>query len=396
MKRSVVLGGLVMVLFFVFGMLSPCWAGFKMEINEQTKGEIGIWMQTMYQWVEDGKINDGQFEDVNDFMLRRVYMYLKGDVTKYVSFFTHLASDKVGFETPSAGSLDKSGLGLGSGVAWRDLWITVNLHEALKIQMGRMYVPLTRNYGTTSTKCMLTADLPFLQGGSRGGIFYAQKVGRDDGLTLWGNPLDGHLHYRFMISEGVEDNDGNPEDSLRFVGRLSVSLLEPETSWFTKGTYLGKKKVLSLGFGMDSQDDLTLAGNEDQDNTVWTVDAFFDHPLGGGAVTFEAAYIDIDNCTQGGPNFYHDLEAGDDAQNWYINAGYLLPGSMGPGRLQPYIRYETVDVDDKHETDFISGGFNYYLKGHNCKLTADYMYVDPDNSEKDDRNIFTFQITAGF
>ena len=395
MKKSVVLAGMVMVLFFVFGMLSPCGAGFKMEFDEQTKGEIGIWMQTSYQWVEDGKINDGQFEDVNDFMIRRAYMYLKADVTKYVSFFTHLASDKVGFETPRDGSLDKSGLGLGSGVAWRDLWITLNLHEALKIQMGRMYVPLTRNYGTTSTKCMLTVDLPFLQGGSRGGIFYAQKVGRDDGLTLWGNPLDGRLQYRAMISEGVE-GDANPEDNLRFVGRLSVSLLEPETSWFNKGTYLGKKKVLSLGFGMDRQDDLTLGGREDQDNRVWTVDAFFDHPVGAGAVTLEAAYIDIRNCTQGGPNFYHDLEAGDDAENWYINAGYLLPGSMGPGRLQPYVRYETVDVDKKNQTDFWSGGFNYYLKGHNCKLTADYMYVDPDNPEKDERDIFTFQITVGY
>ena len=86
-------------------------------------------------------------------------------------------------------------------------------------------------------------------------------------------------------------------------GRLSISLLEPETSWFNKGTYLGKKKVLSLGFGMDRQDDLTLAGNKSQDNTVWTVDAFFDHPVGGGAVTLEAAYIDIDNCTQGQPEF---------------------------------------------------------------------------------------------
>jgi len=261
--------------------------------------------------------------------------------------------------------------------------------------MGRMYVPLTRNYGTTSTKCMLTADLPFLQGGSRGGIFYAQKVGRDDGLTLWGNPFGGLLQYRFMISEGVED-DANPEDNLRFVGRLSLSLLEPETSWFNKGTYLGKKKVLSLGFGMDSQDDLTLGGSENRDNTVWTVDAFFDYPVGEGAVTVEAAYIDIDNCTQGGPNFYHDLEAGDDAENWYINAGYLLPGSIGPGQLQPYIRYETVDVGKKNETDFLSGGFNYYLKGHNCKLTADYMHVDPDNHDKDDRDIFTFQITVGF
>ena len=402
MKKLAVLAKVMIVLFCVCGMVSPSWAGIKMEIDEQTKGEVGIWMQTWYQYVEDGK-NHGKIneEDLNDFMIRRAYMYLKGQVTDLVSFFTHVASDRVGQE-----GLDKSGLGLGSGVAWRDLWITLNLHEALKIQMGRMYVPLTRNYGTTSTKCMLTTDLPFLQGGVRSNIFYAQKVGRDDSVTIWGNPLDGLLQYRFMVSEGVEgktENEAktvvindNPEDNLRFVGRLSLSLLEPETSWFNKGTYLGKKKVLSFGFGMDSQDDLTLNDREDQDNFVWTADVFFDHPVGAGAVTVEAAYIDIDNCTQGKPNFYHDLEAGDDAENWYINAGYFLPGSFGPGRLQPYMRYETVDVDKKNETDFWSGGVNYYLKGHNCKITADYMRVDPDNSAKDDRDIVTFQITIGF
>jgi len=397
MKGLALLAKMMLMLLCVLVMVGPSWAGIKMELDDQTNGEIGIWMQGMYQFVEDGKGD----EDLNDFMIRRAYLYLKGQVTEHVSFFTHIASDKVGQE-----GLDNSGLGLGSGVAWRDLWVTLSLDEALKVQVGRMYVPLTRNYGTTSTKCMLTADLPFLQGGSRGGIFYAQKVGRDDSVTIWGNPMDGLLQYRLMFSEGVEGKTtnedktvvlrDNPEDNLRFAGRLSLSLLEPETSWFNKGTYLGKKRVLSLGLGYQSQDDLTLNGVEGEDNEVWTADVFFDHPLGDGAVTFEAAYIDIEKCTETQPQMYTDLAAGDDAENWYFNVGYLLPGSFGPGQLQPYFRYETVDVDDKNETDFLSGGINYYLKGHNCKLTADYMHVDPDNDEKDERDIFMFQVCVGF
>ena len=58
-----------------------------MEIDEQTKGEIGIWMQTWYQRVEDGKIHGDGYENLNDFMIRRAYLYLKGQVTDYVSFF---------------------------------------------------------------------------------------------------------------------------------------------------------------------------------------------------------------------------------------------------------------------------------------------------------------------
>jgi hypothetical protein len=363
-----------------------------MEIDEHTNLEVGIWSQAWFQYVEDGKGD----HDLRDFMLRRAYLYLKGQATEHVSFFTHLASDKVGKD-----GTDNPSLGLGSGVAWRDLWITLKLHEHLKLQMGRMYVPLTRNYGTTSTKCLLTVDLPFVQGGSLGNIFYAQKVGRDDGLTLWGNPLDGLLQYRFMISEGVESDTQNPEDRLRYVGRIAVSLLEPEKGWFNKGTYLGKKKVLSLGFGTDSQNDLTLNNAAHQNNLVWTTDLFFDHPVGEGAVTAEAAYINIENSTQS-QRTYSDLIAGDDAENWYVNAGYLLPGSIGPGRIQPYVRYEALDVEKRELTDFWSGGLNYYLeghkyfKGHNGKITLDYMHIDQDSHRLKDQEVVTFQIAVGF
>jgi len=232
MKNVALLAKMVLVLCCVVVMASPSWAGIKMELDDQTRGEIGLWTQAWYQFVEDGRGD----EDLNDFMIRRAYMYLKADVTKHVSFFTHVASDRVGQD-----GLNNSGMGLGSGVAWRDLWITVALSPALKVQAGRMYVPLTRNYGTTSTKAMLTTDLPFMQGGVRGSIFYASKVGRDDGVTIWGNPMDGMLQYRFMISEGVESGAENPEDSLRFVGRVSLSLLEPEMGGSTRGRTLGRK-----------------------------------------------------------------------------------------------------------------------------------------------------------
>jgi len=170
MEKLLVLAKMMVVMLCVCVMVSPAWAGIKMELDDQTKGEIGLWTQAWYQFVEDGKGD----EDLSDFMIRRAYMYLKGQVAEHVSFFTHVASDRVGQD-----GLDNSSMGLGSGVAWRDLWLTVELCPALKVQAGRMYIPLTRNYGTTSTKAMLTTDLPFLQGGVRGSIFYASKVGRD-------------------------------------------------------------------------------------------------------------------------------------------------------------------------------------------------------------------------
>jgi hypothetical protein len=264
-----------------------------------------------------------------------------------------------------------------------------------------MYIPFTRNYGTTSTFALLPLELPFNQGGVRGGIFYASKVGRDDGIVIWGNPFDGKLQYRLGISEGVEEDAANPDDNLRFSGRFSLNLLEPETSWFNKGTYLGKKKVLALGAGFDYQKDLTLSGNPDEDNIGWTIDFFLDHPVGAGAVTLECAYIKVENVTQ---NLrYSWLTIGDDARMYYIQGGYLLPWKIGSGRIQPYFRYERLAVDHKPDTAFPTLGLNYFIKGHNAKLTLDWTMIDQKrdfaptgNYSGEDQNLITFQASVGF
>ena len=86
---------------------------------------------------------------------------------------------------------------------------------------GRMYVPLTRQYGTTSTKSFMNLDLNWSHGSIRCGIFYPSKVDRDDGVCLWGNVMDDRFQYRFMLSGGIGDNDMNPGDHPRFAGRVS-------------------------------------------------------------------------------------------------------------------------------------------------------------------------------
>jgi hypothetical protein len=52
-------------------------------------------------------------------------------------------------------------------------------------------------------------------------------------------------------------------------------------------------------------------------------------------------------------------------------------------------------VDDKDDTEFITAGLNYFVKGHNAKISMDYTYVGQD-SERDDQNIATFQLALGF
>ena len=359
------------------------------------KLKAGLRLQTWYQYMEDGKKNGTK--SLNDFMARRFYFHLSGEITPKIGFFAHIAADRIGQD-----GLDSPSVGLGSSIAVRDAWIYYNLSESFKIQMGRMYVPFTRNYGTTSTFAMLPLELPFNQGGVRGGIFYASKVGRDDGIVLWGNPFNGLIQYRLGVSEGVESNTDNPNDNLRFSGRISLNLLEPETSWFNKGSYLGTKKVLALSAGLDYQKGLVLNTKPDQNNIGWTVDLFFDHPVGKGAATVEAAFIDVKNVTQ--TLKYSRLISGDDAQMYYIQGGYLFPWQIGPGRIQPYFRYERLAVHHKPDTAFPCLGLNYLIKGHDAKLTLDWTLIDQKkevNSPQGefsgkDQNLVTFQASVGF
>ena len=277
--------------------------------------EVHFRVQGWYQLVEDGAPAGG--DDLNDFLLRRAYLSLAGHATPKIGFFAHLATDRLGQE-----GLDVPSLGLGSGLAVRDGWIVFDLAEPFKVQVGRMYPPFTRAFGTESTFSLLTLDIPFTQGGIRGTTFYPGKVGRDDGVVVWGNVAGKWLQYRLGFAEGVE-GAANPSDALRLSGRLAFSLFEPETSWFNRGTYLGSRKVLSLGLGFDQQPNLTLAGRPSEDYSAWTMDLFLDYPIRQGAWTVEAAYMESRD-TPKAVSFTH-LASDDDHRVAYLQASYLLP-----------------------------------------------------------------------
>ncbi|MGM0577387.1 MAG: porin [Myxococcota bacterium] len=357
---------------------------------------VGLWVQGWYQYVEDARDGDGDGaakQDLHDFLFRRAYLSLKGTVTPWLGFFAHFAGDRFG-----QSGLDRPGVGLGSGLAFRDGWVTIRLlGDALQIQGGRMYVPFTRNYGTTSTKALLTTDLDWIQGGYRGGIFYPSTVGRDDGVTLWGNVADGLLQYRVMVGDGMDDATRNPDDNPRLAGRLSLSFFEPETGWFNQGSYLGARRVLSIGGGADYQRLAFETGDEDY--LSWTVDAHLDQPLAGGGLTVIGSYVHIQNAPN--PINFTAIEPGVDADVVSFRAGYILPGDLGPGRLQPFGRYEWIHVDDGDHATHVAGvGLNYFFAGHANKLSVEATWVgqkdgEARNDELRDHLLVTAQIAAG-
>jgi hypothetical protein len=354
--------------------------------------------------------SDGEFDDsLNDLLIRRSYFYLSGNVTPELSFFMHYAGDKLGMDEIK----DDSGKGLGSGLALRDAWASYKvLGNDLIVQAGRMYVPFTRDYGTTSTKSLLTTDLNWGQGGHRSTIFYPSNIGRDDAITLWGNILNDKLQYRFMVGDGEEGDfivgvgedaikkEKNPDDTLRYAGRVSYSVFEPETKWFNAGTYRGTKQVLAFGLGMDSQNDLILAG-EEENYFAWTADVFYEQPLASGdALTLTGSYIDVSNSVNA--ISFTQFASGDDGSIMAFKAGYYLGTNIGPGNLQPFGHYQLISSDEsgRDDTQVYGVGLNYYLKGAANKITLEGTFVDQDEeidaSNVTDETLVTLQLAVGF
>ncbi len=81
-----------------------------------------------------------------------------------------------------------------------------------------------------------------------------------------------------------------------------------------------------------------------------------------------------------------------DAGGGYVQASYFIL----PNRLQAVAKYETFDPNtkrDEDETDTVTLGASYYLKGHDLKLMLNYLRTDaPAPAESQDKVIARLQV----
>jgi hypothetical protein len=177
---------------------------------------------------------------------------------------------------------------------------------------------------------------------------------------------------------------------------VSYNLLDTETSWFNKGTNLGEASIIALGAGFDYQSDLSWADTDGEivqqdDYKAYTFDVHVDIPMGTGAVTGDAAYINISNSVNGVAD--SDLGPGGDGEMISGQLGYLFYE-----RIQPFGHVEAIlpDGDGTKDTMVYGLGCNYYIKGLANKLTFEWTTVDSDSNAVEDKDIVTLQAAFGF
>lgn len=322
--------------------------------------------------------------DSTDMFLRRNRITLSGQYNDYVGFYAQL----------EAGNDSKGGQD-NRNVFYRDAYLTFDWSDSMRFIVGRFKNTFSRENleaclePLTLDRAEVLSYTPF--GGSR-----------DTGLAMWGNLADGQFQYRVMVSDGRE-GDEVVKDAPRLTGRVHWSLWDPEYDYGYRGTYLGTRKILTIGAAYDYQSDVAYSdytnrqGSSDYD--AWTADVFMEYPASAGTFTVSSAYMDysVDNAINQNPD--PSLSVNTDLKGYYAKAGYLFPDKIGIGRLQLFTRYENLDygIDSGfYDNTWMGAGFNYYVYGQQLKATFEYAKIDFDNEDPSNAALQDYdQITLG-
>lgn len=286
-----------------------------------------------------------------------------------------------------------------------DAQIRYKFNNAFQVRAGKFKYNFTRE-NLEACEAPLTLD--------RSVMIRAPYVGtRDKGVAVFGNLFENKFQYRVDVMNGRNDSSSAPDSNFRYTARAHVTLLDAEKGYGYKGTYMGKKKVLTLGAAYSMEDDIAYADTTAQTGAVdykaWTADLFFEYPIEDiGTFTFSTAYVDydMDDGYQG-----LNADAGLLGVNGEKNGGYTKIAYMMPNTpLQFFARAEnwtfatwtnptdgTIDVVDQ-EIDWYGGGVNYYFRGQNLKLTLEYSAVsyDTETATAEDFDSLTAQIQVVF
>ncbi len=230
------------------------------------------------------------------------------------------------------------------------------------------------------------------------GVYFKGQVGKFDYRLAFNNPLSpsqaiaggANLGGRFPNSEAsnvtyngraIADSDGDPVGNAIVEGYFRYNFFDTESTKlpYQVGTYFGKKKVLGLGAGFFNH------GNGAYDTTRMehenvlhlAVDLFYDAPAPGGGINAYASFINFDY----GDNYVSRW--GGTGTNLYAQFGYFLSDFQ----IMPYVAFQTGNYEGLQDNiNSFDIGVNYYVGGHNAKITLEYHTIRNDYRDSPSTN----------
>lgn len=315
--------------------------------------------------------------------LRRMRVLIGGNISERTSFFFETDAPNIGYVNPSG---EKN---IRLSVFVQDAQIQHVFSEHIGFIAGLQLVGITRN-GLQSAASLMAVDYGSHQFFASGPL--ENLAGRDLGMNVRGFLFDRRLEYRAGLFSGKNEDRTSP---YRFTARLNYSFIDREAGFFYTGTTLGSGKIMSLGGGIDLQDNYYGIA----------ADAFFDYPVfpfGSLTASVSYAYIDSGEPREGRTDFSEQFPK----QNiFFVETGLFIPSS----NLQPYLKYEMKDVrEDTNDNgvanklrsgDRIGFGCNYYIAAHRMsvkllyeRISGNYPIPAPPYFESVKRNQIVLQI----
>ncbi len=359
------------------------------------------WLQTGNLAAEDSKLQLTSFA-------RRSRFLAFAQISPRFLILTHIGLNNLG-----PGNMTPLGNGPGTGAtqfflhdAWGEFKITPNSNK-LYVGTGLHYWKGLTRLANQSTLNFMTMDntRPFVHWHSLGvtdqfarhfGVYAKGQLGKFEYRVAANNPMNPRnalgagRHFGSEESDLTYDGSGGsfgnadrltsdekPTGYMIVEGYGQYSIFDKESDKlpYKVGTYLGSKKILNIGAGFFAHPNgmYNTATNEHENVTHLAVDAFLDMPLSEGDCL--NAYASIMNFNYG--DNYVSRWAGTGTV-FYGQVGYKLPKLP----VMPYVSLQMASYDGMAENiSEFNFGVNYYISGHNAKLTLEYHQITNDIRE---------------
>ncbi len=338
-----------------------------------------------------------------DIGLRRSRILAVAQVSPRFLILTHFGINNHTFANGGANNTGNKKPGLFIHDAWTEYAV---INEKLHLGAGLHYWNGISRLTNTSTLNMMTLDAPIFNWPT---IELTDQFARQYGIYAKGKL--GKLDYRMALnkpfaagSEPVEGRATNKlNDNPALQGYFNFQFLDQESNQlpFMVGTYLGAKEIFNIGLGFHHHAKATASLNQGtekiHDILLLGADVFYEKPLGKFAISAYSTFYSYNF----GPNYIRNVGIMNTGQMPSDNsASYEVMGFNGPGNAQPAIGTGTISYTQlgillprfKNETQlmpyltyskknfeiFRQGsnqydlGINYFINGHNAKITAQY------------------------
>jgi polyhydroxyalkanoate synthesis regulator phasin len=281
----------------------------------------------------------------------------------------------------------------GGSAALRDAYIEADYYDWAQPRIGQYKVPFDREFLTSAF------NLQLIDRSIASSEFSLQ---RDIGLQVAGKFLEDKLNYAAGVFNGSGANQSNQDQNFMYVGRLvwtpfgsypySQAALDtpssPKLAIGAAGAYLP---------GLEPGERKTLAGRLGNTNIV---------PVNSDVYQLEAdlAFKYRNFSFEGGYDF-RDIDPekptpfGDEtAQGFYLQGGYFLV----PKTFEVAARYSWVDPNNPNqkndnEQQEYTGGFTYYIDGHDLKLQGNYSFLHNETTAGNrDDHVVQGMVTLAF